>query len=244
MNQSKKTRFEYKIMTEKWTRKEIAIRMHQIINEIHQNNVSTVIFLDKSARPLNTLFLALWSLQFPDISHPKINFFNIGREITDTAYGYAMNSRLKTPMVNILEGSNIKDSENDLGDVLGHNQVNMIRQSYQYLNDLPSGSKIAVIDDWSQSGLTLDAAYQLLRVLFPGLDIQMYATQYGRLGSYGGASPWKGDQTGVMDKEDQDIINLQSSADTVSSRAYVIQLRREMHEMAKDYWETLGTKAS
>lgn len=52
-------------------------------NFVVENNIDTIFFLDKSARPAGFLFLETWNNIYPGIKPPDIRFLDVGRDETD-----------------------------------------------------------------------------------------------------------------------------------------------------------------
>ena len=61
----------------------IGIGVLSLINLVNEQQLDTVFFLDKSARPIGVLFNKTWRKVFPEVRCPDIRFANIGREPVD-----------------------------------------------------------------------------------------------------------------------------------------------------------------
>lgn len=70
--------FEQKILTEAKGREQIKNRMDRFVETVRDRKIDTLVFLDKSARPLSWLFRDLWKQKFPEDDRPEIKYVNIG----------------------------------------------------------------------------------------------------------------------------------------------------------------------
>ncbi|MBU2566922.1 hypothetical protein KKG46_05200 [Patescibacteria group bacterium] len=73
---------EYKILANPETRERLKERMDRMVEHIFENDVDTVVFLDRSARPLAWMFQAMWKKKYGDekkFPMPEIKFFNYGK---------------------------------------------------------------------------------------------------------------------------------------------------------------------
>ncbi len=61
-------------------REAIAEGALEVINKANEQNIETIFFLDRSARPFGFFVLRLYQELYPGESHPDIKFVNIGRE--------------------------------------------------------------------------------------------------------------------------------------------------------------------
>ena len=72
--------FEFKYMPDSEQRRLLAKRTLELINLIDQQQVGNLFFLDKSARPLVTVFQDFWKKTHPNMPLPEIGFMQIGSE--------------------------------------------------------------------------------------------------------------------------------------------------------------------
>jgi hypothetical protein len=84
--------FRYEILADPEARAELKDRVDHLIEQIIDKNIDTVVFLDKSARPISWLFREMWRRKLPERPHPDIRFFAIGR--TDPHRPYPPFARL------------------------------------------------------------------------------------------------------------------------------------------------------
>ncbi len=71
---------EYEILKDPEQRLEMRKRALEVVEDIYRGKYSNLVFLDKSARPIQTLLRTVWDQQYPEVSFPHVNFINIGRE--------------------------------------------------------------------------------------------------------------------------------------------------------------------
>lgn len=71
---------EFEILKNPETRERLRAHMGAFIREVHEAKIDTLIFLDRSARPLSWLFREMWPQIYPDKPQlcPEIHFVNIG----------------------------------------------------------------------------------------------------------------------------------------------------------------------
>ena len=129
--------FEFKILNDPEQRKLLMERVNTMVEIIEQDKYTNVIFLDKSARPLSTLCLDLWRKKFPDKKFPKINFMNIGREISNelSKKQGKMTIEDAESQGKIDEHKNwIRDvSPEEIIDAIGEEEIKRVKNSYKYL---------------------------------------------------------------------------------------------------------------
>lgn len=239
-----------------------------------QEPITHMVFLDRSARPIATLFLDLWKKKHPDIPRPEISFFNIGTEVVD---------RIRACITGVDSPDEQLDYDlyhltyNQLKRVFGEAEVERIRSQYRFLNETPEGSHVQIVDEYGVSGRSVLAAWKILQLLFPHLHInyQGYyiAPRHGELfkkispnGLEEYDAPWRTHSrehptvhvTGVVDSDAPLLhpagrISEEALAQrvtgplttesahlyqTVDDSRQVLQLRREMHAIADEYWES------
>ena len=70
--------FSFEILSDPETREDIRERMVRFLRAVHDRKVDTLVFLDRSARPLSWLFRAMWKREYPEENVPDVKFVNIG----------------------------------------------------------------------------------------------------------------------------------------------------------------------
>lgn len=106
------------------------------------NLPKTIFFLDRSARPVAYIFRKLFSVYYPKISSPAIRFINIGQNGI-APISYEMSFNGPASIIKDIYG--------------GH---------------IDSRATILIIDEWSQTGVTIKKAEKLLSDAFPEATIQ------------------------------------------------------------------------
>lgn len=128
-----------------------------------------VIFLDKSARPLSTMFLELWSKKHPDKARPNISFLNIGRELIHEE------PTTWTQEYKPIEGKQYFEMTPAI-----EREIERIKNQYTHLKEAPAGGTIVIIDDVCKTGLSRDAALAILKKAFPNLKFEYHALAEAR----------------------------------------------------------------
>ncbi|KKP80924.1 MAG: hypothetical protein UR81_C0012G0012, partial [Candidatus Levybacteria bacterium GW2011_GWB1_35_5] len=64
------------------TRRRIGTDMFAFVLEVDREEYDSLVFLDKSARPVAWLFMDMYKRMFPHRTRPNVHFVNIGRETT------------------------------------------------------------------------------------------------------------------------------------------------------------------
>ena len=70
--------FSYETLSDPEVRENIRDRMGRFLRAVHDRKVDTLVFLDRSARPLSWLFRAMWKREYPSEPVPDVKFVNIG----------------------------------------------------------------------------------------------------------------------------------------------------------------------
>lgn len=107
-----------------------------------------VVFLDKSARPLSTLFREMWKMKRPDERVPQILFMNIGQE---------------------KNGNDENDGKNSVPEIMAE-EVNR----FTALHKLPEGSTVTVVDELIDWGGTKRSTEKILKQFFPNTVCDFY----------------------------------------------------------------------
>lgn len=72
------------VFTDPQERKRIRERAEALVKYFHDKNISNLILLDKSARPLTVLVRQTWARLYPMEQGPHITYINIGQEVTQS----------------------------------------------------------------------------------------------------------------------------------------------------------------
>lgn len=138
----------------------LCTRIHSLVDRVVQNDVSVLVFLDKSARPLVTLFLSLHKSLYPGKQIPIIKFVDIN------APGLSA-SALRLPKEKGKQHIIVDDIE--FGGIQKRKSMNFFQQ-------------IDSENVWSFWGLLEDQADRAVFSSTPGYpQMPWHATQYGTL---------------------------------------------------------------
>jgi len=140
-------------------------RTDKLINEITSGNYDSVIYLDKSARPIYWLVREFWDILAPGKPRPDTKFANI-----DAGQFFPeLESRPSDEDIQDFEipVSIINDLKKAFGNEFYKKDVNgkLILDE----NNQPIGKKIMIVDEISVSGSTLKLAQKILSTAFEGV---------------------------------------------------------------------------
>lgn len=139
-------KFEYKIIKDRELREDLYIRTKELVAKVVDDNIDTLVFLDKSARPISWLFRELWKYEQPGVKTPNIKFVNIG-------HGHGLHHDVKTQHI-----QSIYEEEK-----------RRIQQIFRHISD---DKQILIVDEIVANGTSLAATKQLFEQAFPEADIE------------------------------------------------------------------------
>ena len=202
----------------------LAKRIDGLVEQVSGEEIRNIIFLDKSARPLATLFRDLWYKKFvhDDLPIPHIYFMHIGRETGELfkknvseyfSPAYLGDERYQEMLSGIPNGVFTTEDE-----------VKKLRKTYPHLTQADKNNeKIMIIDDYTHTGESISLAKKLTRAIFPNVQVSDFLISKGddRLfveqnpfGFETHHAPWSYQQneieygnTGVIDPEPGEIIS-------------------------------------
>ncbi len=151
---------EYQTLTDPDQRDLMAERARKMVEQIKEGGYTNLVFLDKSARPIQTLLRDTWKREYGQTPFPLTNFVNIGTEITDK---FEKDSE-KTGFFS--EDFEKYLTPEKVEQVIGRNEMDRLRNDYKYLSDAPDGSQILIIDEYSATGNSLIAVKKILEAIF------------------------------------------------------------------------------
>lgn len=118
----------------------------RIINHCKQNDVDTLFFLDKSARPLATITKRTWERLLPEKEKPQIRFIDVGRDPKQVMEGlYRPEPFTINPHV--------------------------ARQLADRYQGIKNDGKILVVDEFSNTKKSVKQAEVVLAQMFPDADV-------------------------------------------------------------------------
>lgn len=174
--QGEKVDFKFRILKDAEQRRLLMEKLEELVDKIITGGYKNIIFLDKSARPLFTLFHDLWSKKYKDEIFPQTNFINIGREITErleTKHGHESWEDIARDKDKHKKEEYRRWVESLSGDtvmeVIGEEEKERVREEYHFLANAPKGSKVAIIHEIDVSGSSTIIAQKILNNIFPDL---------------------------------------------------------------------------
>jgi hypothetical protein len=69
---------KYEILDDPEYREQLFHRVDEMLQDFHDRDINSLVFLDKSARPISWLIRELWQTRYPDEPLPDLSFINIG----------------------------------------------------------------------------------------------------------------------------------------------------------------------
>ena len=159
----------FEILTDPDQRREMRERAREVVRHIQEKGYSNLVFLDKSARPIQTLLRTVWKQKYPKTPFPKVNFVNIGRE---TSGRFEQIIKDEKKITDFWERGKYLDeaTPESIAELVGPEEIERIKKEYSYLADAPDGAKILVIDEYSATGRSLGLAKKILETVFPQKD--------------------------------------------------------------------------
>lgn len=157
---------EYQEIVNPEQRAIIKQRITDLVHEVKDKEYDTIIFLDKSARPLYTAFYHSFKSNSPDTNIPRIRFLNIGLEKQRVLYHWAKD-HLPLPDDGIYKISGFVTPDN-LISIFGKENVADVIKS------LKGSIKVLIVDDLAHSGKTQKIAKAVLGSVDSELQINQF----------------------------------------------------------------------
>ncbi|MFA5936987.1 MAG: hypothetical protein WC822_03870 [Candidatus Paceibacterota bacterium] len=161
-------KLEFRILNDPEQRKLLAERVMELVDQIYNDNIKNIIYLDKSARPISTLFSDLWRKKYPNKEMPLVNFINIGTET-----GHLFEKKYNTHPGYI--GDEDYDrflnslSKEKIFEIFGEDAIKEIINKYSYLKLAKDGSVVQLIEEYTNTGESISLAKKILETAFPKL---------------------------------------------------------------------------
>jgi len=176
--------FKYQFMIDPQKRHLLAERIDQLVEKSCSNETKNLIFLDKSARPLATLFKDLWIAKNPELEAPSISFINIGKEISNQNVTKQMDKNKlasydQKERLRYISKNHGEELEEALG--LAQGELDVLRQNYQHLREAEQQghdgkkSKAVIVDEYTYSGDSLTVAKKIIHAAFPNIQLEEYS---------------------------------------------------------------------
>lgn len=182
--------FKFEILTDPQQRHLLAERTMDLVQEVKKGGIQNVVFLDKSARPISTLFIDLWRRLDPQKEIPKTNFVNIGKE-TSSKMGEVLGEEYTERRYRDSENEYVERVEklkpSKAKEAIGEQELEHLRKEYRYLSDAPAGANVLLVEEYTNTGESLAWAKKIMQIAFPGLIFKTFSLseQQASSGSYG-----------------------------------------------------------
>jgi len=173
--------FQYEIMKDPEQRMLLAQSVDRLLDDtkrtihthtegkdtIEKESAPCFVFLDKSARPVSTLFLDLWKKKFPEYPSPDVRFINVGKETAERFKNILGNDYIKLPSP---WESNFNEEYHKLKTVIESISPEKIKteimteQEVELLKKIGEGRKeLVLVEEYTETGESLLWAKKLLR---------------------------------------------------------------------------------
>jgi len=166
---------KFKVLADKEQRGLLAERVDQLVQKVATGQVENLVFLDKSARPVATLFLDLWRKEFPDKEAPHINFMNIGSEVGVSLEKELGRENYKSPDnpddKEYSEWLNNLDAAPLIAAAGGQEQFELLKARYKDLASLKEGAEVLIVDEYMQTGESARLAQKIIKTAFPQVNV-------------------------------------------------------------------------
>ncbi|OHB17723.1 MAG: hypothetical protein A2749_01645 [Parcubacteria group bacterium RIFCSPHIGHO2_01_FULL_45_26] len=126
----------------------ISVKIQEVIRQIKEKDISAVVFLDKSARPIAWALHEAIDALLKSEDRPEIKFINIGPEKHSLGVGGRTEEDEEEAVRNLPQFSNLKKSWGDLND-----------------------KNVLIFDDFVNSGVSLSRAEDILRLLIKPKEV-------------------------------------------------------------------------
>lgn len=146
-------------------------RTDQVIEEILKEGCDTVIYLDKSARPVSFMVREMWDIFAPDKPKPDTKFANVdahywlhdseARPEQHEVHAMVVPQGVIQELQNAYKNEFYQKDEN--GNVILNN------------SNKPMGKKVLIVDEISVTGSSLLLAKKMFEAAFPGVEFETYA---------------------------------------------------------------------
>jgi hypothetical protein len=184
LQKAKNHEVDYAFLNKEHVRERMGERMNLLIEQIRDQKIDCLVFLDKSARPLSWLFRECWKVKFPDEDVPMIKFANVGNknqfntgycEYLDLFKSSSKDCRkIKELVSNAEDGGDWLNSENigeSWQDTL-YDESDVFQQMRSVYGDSFDGKKVLIVDEYGYSGFTQVASLLSFSKAFSEADWQ------------------------------------------------------------------------
>lgn len=175
---------KYHLLDNPEIRLELCARTIDLAQYIVENQITTVFFLDKSARPISYLLRRIWQHEYPAVKKPRQHFVKIGRHNYQGESSYSSNSasmigdlfdqddndRFSKTWLEELDMSNTED-RTALEKTLAPDRPGYFAELHKTFeiqdNQTPlEKERVLLVDDYENSGKTLLLAQRIFAATF------------------------------------------------------------------------------
>lgn len=180
---------DYEILHNPEVRAELKRKMQEFIEQVQEKEIDSVVFLDKSARPLAWLFQEMWQRK-ENGSRPDIKFLNVGQStcIREGVNSLTKSSRYLNSDERRILHERLDDSEqtNDwltADDIPGpwqeglSERIKLMEELTETFGHEFDGKNVVILDELTNSGASQLATLGLLYSAFPKIK-EVYSTQF------------------------------------------------------------------
>jgi hypothetical protein len=172
---------QYNILESKEGRQLILERTDKLIDLVQEQNIASLVFFDRSARPLSWIFRERWKHRLSNQKQPKVHFLNIGRSVNNSTemgrlreYVGTVASQRSSPG-EPLEIVTLVSAQERRPSVSLTTLPDMIPDAMRHLRSAypptPGEGSTLLIDEVAESGLSLDVGLLLFASAHPDHDV-------------------------------------------------------------------------
>lgn len=169
-------KLRYEILANSETREALKERVLRFVKNVHDRNIDSLVYLDRSARPFAWMTREVWHGLYPDEKMPEVRFANIGtstfvnKGIARIAKPNATESNRLREKIKKQESEDVWMAADDLPREVQNSisfQTNVGDQLQSIFKDVFVDRKLLVVDEMGSSGSTQSAALGLFTMAFP-----------------------------------------------------------------------------
>jgi len=162
--------FKFEIITSPEARTRIFQKVQELIQRVQNEHIDTLVFLDKSARPISWLFRELWGRECADQPMPNVRFINIGRNVESHQQHDSLHQQIAANE-NIYEHAEGDVNAVEAKNMLQRNAIGIqetaIHEIQKIYNDDFVDQQVLIIDEYMSTGATKVKAAALFAEAFP-----------------------------------------------------------------------------
>lgn len=209
-------------------------RTADLIERVMEENIQTLVFMDRSARPLSWALRAAWDKERLGRDLPKIKFVNIGREKADIL-GYQGSAPGRYEFGSEVEWQGAVEEywrKLDSDDYVAALKRDLGQ-------DALHREQILLVDDWSESGYSIGVAKDFFRRHLPKNPVHSHSffqredlKLFNKKDWNGIYLPWSQDKSYTLMADDADPSSVTAAVERdPARRAKGLALRREIEDI-------------